>query len=142
MKMKNTTGCLSPTTPAQNVSREQIAESRQRLEHEFSRLLHAESPLLWKGTRSDLMELVYLIYVNGNFRDADGYPLSMAELTRRVCRVFDLPAPYNPYERAARAMNRKGLRRHRLLERYAWLYCVAGVEHPLEQFIGKGGRHE
>ena len=141
MEMKNTTSCFL-AAPTQRVTREQISESRLRLEQEFLQLIHAEAPLLWKGSVTDLMELVYLVYVNGNFRDADGYPLSMVELTRRACTALCMPVPDNPYALAARAMNRKGLKRQPLLDRYAWLYCVAGIEHPLERIIKHVGTAE
>ncbi len=138
MKMENTTGCPFTAASAGSITRDQLTESRRQMEQEFSVLLRADTPLRWHGSQADLMELIYLVYANGNFRDADGYPLSMAELTRRTCHVFGLALPHNPYELAARAMRRKGQRRQRLLDRYAWLYCVAGVKHPLSNIVRRG----
>lgn len=133
MKEKNLK--IVSVTEAQTVapSAEQLVEGRKIMENTFVRLITApaDKQSRWVGTQSDLMELVYMAYESGAVRDKCGCPLSMAKLAGRACRRLHVKPPYNCYHAAARARQRKGVRRHTLVERFCWLKYVAGVDDPL-----------
>ena len=136
MKMKNTTGCRMAASPVR-VTRELLSEALPLLEQEFAALLRSKGLFLWRGSTTDLMELVYHIYVNGNFRDESGYPVSLIALATHTCQFFGVPLPDNPYALAIRAKNRKGVKCPSMLHRFAFLRCIVGVSNPLQRHIGR-----
>ena len=135
MKMKNTTCCHMAATTVR-VTRELLSEALPLLEQEFATLLRSKGLFLWRGSTTDLMELVYHIYANGNFRDESGYPVSLIALATHTCRFFGVSLPDNPYALAIRAKNRKGVKCPSMLYRYAFLRCIIGVNNPLQHHIG------
>ena len=91
--------------------------------------------LHWKGTRLDLMEALYEVYLNGSIRDDMGQPLPFMSLVRQACTILHVAVPRNPYDCARRGMQRKGLIRPNYLDRYQYLFAVRGNQEPLWEEI-------
>ena len=140
MKKTDFTVCHDLSGGRHVVSREEMENCRRDMENTFAQLLEVrpEDGLYWTGPATDLMELTYMVYANGLIRDADGYPVSMASLARRICANLHAPMPSNLYKVAAQARQRKGIRRPPLLERCVWLRRQ-GIEEPLHQELDRRG---
>jgi len=121
------------------LTNEQLAEGRKHMKDAFARLLAAneKDDIRWMGTQTDLMELAYLAYESGEMRDERGFPLTLAQLVREACNKLHVRQPYSPYNAAARARRRKGVRCHTLLERFCWLKFVAREDNPLTSELQK-----
>ena len=52
--------------------------------------------LLWNGSRSDLMEMVYGMYLSGKVVTADGRKATLAEITDMTFETFGMVPPKNP----------------------------------------------
>ena len=77
--------------------------------------------LSWRGSSKDLMEALHAAFTTGMIADDggdDGGTLPFRQMVRRACGVLHVSEPHNPYEAAARAERRKGLRRTPFIERY------------------------
>lgn len=110
------------------LTKEELEEGRRRMEEQFVGLLeHDENEgLTWKGTKTDLMEIVHAMYCNGNIRDDEGYPVTMAWLVDRACRVLHVVPPVNPYYLAQKGRIRKGVICPTFAERYTWIRKETG----------------
>lgn len=75
--------------------------------------------LTWRASKTDLIEMVHLVYLADVMRDATGLPMTFIALVRRACRIVHVPVPANPNQLVTRAQMRKGRRMLPLTERYA-----------------------
>lgn len=52
--------------------------------------------LVWNGTRTDLMEMVYGMYFSERVKTADGRKATLYEITEMTFDAFGMKAPKNP----------------------------------------------
>lgn len=116
---------------------EQLRCGRRIMEDTFMRVLDSDNSerMRWTGTQTDLMELAYVAYQGGTVRDSHGCPATLASLVRRICCKLHTHVPYSPYNMAARARLRKGVKRPTLTERVSWMKFVEGEDNPLKEMI-------
>ena len=75
-------------------------------------ILSAEKcSMVWKGTKTDLLELLWITYNKGNLMEADGSMVTYKSMVRRACDVFCIPEIPNHYCLAHRGGVRKGVKR-------------------------------
>lgn len=108
-------GCLDPA--ARRALERRAVEA---VERDFLRLYNAPEDAVpaWRGSKTDLIEMAYLAYVDGLVCDADGQPLPLRQIVGAVCRRLRLSTPSNPSSLALRALRRKGVKQRSVLERY------------------------
>ncbi|SRR5574344_181643 len=78
--------------------------------------------LRWRSSKTDLMEMVHILYCSDVMRDMYGLPLTFLELVRRVCAIVHVEVPRNPNQLVARAQQRKGRKVLPLLMRYDGMF--------------------
>jgi len=100
-----------------NIKEKQVRES---IVSDMSQLLsHSEDEgLSWCSTKTDLMEMVHILYCADVMKDVQGLPLTFLELVRRVCRIVHVSVPSNPNHLVSRAQMRKGRKMLPLVQRY------------------------
>ena len=91
----------------------------------------------WTGTQTDLVEMLYTVYLDGIFIDDKGCPETFASLVRRVCRTLHVNGPKNPRAVAYIARSRKGFHQRPFLERYSAMLYRNHVVEPLHTLITK-----
>jgi hypothetical protein len=74
--------------------------------------------LKWKHSLTDLVEVTHLLYLSNTVCDEDGKPYSFIKLLMRVCGIFDVRSPANPYSYLSRIARKKGKRYRRFIDRY------------------------
>lgn len=75
-------------------------------------ILSAEQgSMVWKGTKTDLLELLWITFDKGHLMEADGSMATYKSMVRRACDVFGIPEIANPYCLAHRGGVRKGVKR-------------------------------
>jgi len=84
----------------------------------------ADDNLKWGGTNTDLLEILRNVYIYNTFTDACGRPMSFISLTTQVFAIFNRHMPKNPYTKADRGEQSKGVRRLTMMERLRMLYLV------------------
>ena len=52
--------------------------------------------LFWDGTQTDLMEIVYMLYLSGKLKNREGHKATIGEITTVVFQLFNMPIPKNP----------------------------------------------
>ena len=125
--------CYAPDGRPRRVSPEQLAAGRQHMEKAFLRLIAVSDRdnYYWVGLHTDLLEIIYLVFLDNLVRDAQGTPLPLARLIEHTYAVLHMCVPANPYSLIRRARRRKGVRRTTMLQRYCWRLYVEGVTDPL-----------
>ncbi|WP_298450622.1 hypothetical protein [uncultured Prevotella sp.] len=122
---------------ADMLSKEQRDSARRIMAQQLGQLL-ARNPaenLYWTESKTDLMELVYEVYVAENPVDRLGRPYSFSEMARRACAVLHVPMPKNPYAMVYNARERKGLKQKSFFSRYCWLMYCRHSRNPLYAMI-------
>lgn len=129
--------CIAPGGGSRRVTPEQLAAGRRHLEATFLRLISTpdRDGLYWVGLQTDLLEVVYMVFVDQVVRDEAGTPMTLKCLVDRAFAVLHLYRPHNPYSLIARARRRKGIRRQTMLERYCWQKYVRGIDSPLDSEV-------
>lgn len=94
----------------QSLARAQATILRREVTTRVADILRNPGRYRWGGTMSDLLELVHGAYVTGAVTDDEGFQLPFAILARRVFEALSLRPVSNPYARARRAEERKGMR--------------------------------
>lgn len=97
---------------------------RQRIVDDMLLLLgrSADEGLTWRSSKTDLIEMVHILYCSDRMRDGHGLPMTFKELVRRACAIVHVAMPANPNQLVARARSRKGRRVLPLEERYEGLF--------------------
>lgn len=96
------------------------------------------TPLAWKSTSTDLVEMINNVYMVCDVKDARGCSLTFTYMVETIYRRFMKPIPKNPRSYAYRAKMRKSVRQSSLLDRWV-LMKLNGME-PRSVFVGRSGR--
>ncbi len=96
--------------------------------------------LSWRGTKSDLLELLRVAYDSGEVMTADGVQMAFSEMVRRVFGVLHVSPVTNPYARLQRAEMRKGIRSVSMHQRLEYIAGHEGMERVKETVSGMTGR--
>lgn len=83
-----------------------------------------EDGLVWASSKTDLIEMVHILYISELMRDSGNLPMTFRELVRRACAIVHVTEPCNPNQLVARARLRKGRRMLPLEERYGGMRIV------------------
>ena len=74
--------------------------------------------LRWHGTKTDLVEMVHILYESEELTDEDGVPMTFKRLLELSCMVVHERVPRNPATYLTQARRCKGMKRAPLLIRY------------------------
>ena len=96
------------------------------------------TPLAWKSTSTDLVEMIHDVYMVCDVKDARGCSLTFTYMVETIYRRFMKPVPKNPRSYAYRAKMRKSVRQSSLIDRWV-LMKLNGME-PRSVFVGRSGR--
>ena len=135
MKKKENTRlvcCLPPAAANASPDGETPQAARRHMEEAFAQLLMAspDEGLRWTGTKTDLTEIIYTVYVDAIVRDEEGFPATLRAISERIADNLHVRMPRNLSSKMAKAR----ARRTRLLERYAAMRRQ-GVANPLERYV-------
>ena len=83
--------------------------------------LTPDSGQRWTLTRTDLVEMVYLVFLTGDLTRDDGSPATFKWMLSSVFRNLNLRMPANPVAVATAARNRKGVRQRPFEDRYQYI---------------------
>ena len=97
------------------------------------------TPLAWKSTSTDLVEMINNFYMVCALKDARGYSWTFTYMVETIYRRFMKPVPKNPRSYAYRAKMRKSVRQSSLLDRWV-LMKLNGME-PRSVFVGRRERN-
>lgn len=74
-----------------------IGKLRKALPTKASKRVKPALPQLkWEGTPTDLMEIVYIIYLTKFLKNAKGHEATISEVTKSIFGTFGVTAPENP----------------------------------------------
>ena len=96
------------------------------------------TPLAWKSTSTDLVEMINDVYMVCDVKDARGCSLTFTYMVETIYRRFMKPVPKNPRSYAYRAKMRKSVRQSSLLDR--WVLMKLNDIEPRSVFVGRSGR--
>ena len=85
------------------------------------------TPLTWKSTSTDLVEMINDVYMVCDVKDARGCNLTFTYMVETIYRRFVKPVPKNPRSYAYRAKMRKSMRQSSLLDRWV-LMKLNGID--------------
>lgn len=108
-----------------------------RLTAELTEILNNSDgkKIYWKGSMTDLMEVVYTAYMSGTIYDDMGQPCSFKHLVHSTCRTMHVQEPVNPRSYVYRAQNRKGIRQEPFIQRYKRMMEGSDSGLPLTDMI-------
>ncbi|WP_052052888.1 hypothetical protein [Prevotella sp. S7 MS 2] len=121
----------------QQEKRNRINKAISQLGKEMEQLLKlspGHKNYYWKGTTTDLIEMVYDTYMMCELRDRRGCPFTFKHMIHHVCSVLHVYEPRNPRAYVHRARTRKEVRQTAFLDRYAALMC--DDSNPMKRLIG------
>lgn len=72
----------------------------------------------WTHTRTDLVEMIYIVFLTADLMRDDGSPATFKWMVARIFNNLGLHAPANPVAVAIAARNRKGVRQRPFEERF------------------------
>lgn len=100
--------------------KEKMMRNELRVIDDMKELLshHEDEGLQWHGTKTDLVEMVHILYESEELTDEDGVPVSFKRLLERCCCVVHERVPRNPATYLSQARQCKGMKRAPLLMRY------------------------
>lgn len=103
---------------------EKESKNRQRVIDDMMALMKRSETegLVWRSSKTDLMEMTHILYDAELVRDTQGLPVTFQELVRRVCAIVHVAVPGNPNHLVSRARQRKGRRMLPLLVRYEGMF--------------------
>lgn len=103
--------------------KEQIREFRQRIVEDLEEL-YGHSPeegLKWKSTKTDLIEMIHILFHSERIKDDLGLPATFVMLVNHYCGILHVKVPVNPRQLVGRAVQSKGIRSLPLYRRYKGL---------------------
>ncbi len=113
---------------------EQRRDALALLKQEFIGLFTGkQTPLKWMGTRTQLFEMIYLVYVEDMILTDDGRPLSLTALASLTCLRFGERLTANPCAYIYKSRARKGTRSRTFFDSYCLYFCE-GLAEPLRKF--------
>lgn len=113
---------------------EQRKEALALLKNEFLSLFTGPNhPLHWTGTRTQLFELAYLVYMEDLLLTDDGRPLTLRAITSLACLRFGQQPTTNPCAYLYKSRARKEVRSQTFFDSYAHLF-INGEQRPLTHF--------
>jgi len=120
-----------------DTSRERKRLTEERLTEELAGILNRScgGKAYWKGSTTDLMEVVYTAYMSGSIYDEKGQPCSFKQLVHETCRTLHVSEPANPRSYIYRAQNRKGIRQEPFIQRYGRMLSGQNGGCPLETML-------
>ena len=106
--------------------KERMMHNELRVIEDMKELLqHREDEgLQWHGTKTDLVEMVHILYESEEVRDEYGVPVAFKALLCRICMILQVKMPRNPCSYLGQARECKGIRRAPLLIRYKGEFIV------------------
>lgn len=119
------------------VTKEMKQQVRENLAQQLYGLMTDESgsTMSWKGTKTQLVELAYYLYMTGRMVDDYGTPLSLAEVVRQACRRFCL-SPITNITNIINNINKcQGIKQHTLLSMSEYDYVHRGHYHDVRRYI-------
>lgn len=95
-------------------------EARVRLTIELLELLEKarKENVRWKGSVTDLMEVVHIAYQTGRVCNPDGSLCQFGDMVSRTCLLLNIRMPVHPRQTAFSAEQRKGVKRDTFFVRY------------------------
>ena len=66
-----------------------------------------DKKIFWNGTKSELIELCYVLYVSKRIEDYDGKTVTFLDLCKVAFDLFQLKSPKYPYLRISQMKQRK-----------------------------------
>ena len=93
----------------------------------------ADDGLQWHGTKCDLLEMLKVVYDKGTIINNDGTMAGYMYMARRVFNILHETMVSNPYAKAKRATQRKGIRRMTMTDRVRHA-MASGEEGRVEAF--------
>ena len=96
------------------------------------------TPLAWKSTSTDLVEMINDVYMVCDVKDARGCSLTFTYMVETIYHRFMKPMAKNPRSYAYRAKMRKSVRQSSLLDR--WVLMKLNDIEPRSVFVGRSGR--
>lgn len=119
------------------VTKEMKQQVRENLAKQLYGFLtdNSQKNITWRGTKTQLVELVYYLYLTGSVTDDYGTPLSLRELVRRICNRFGIKMVTNVSQLIANINKCQGIRSHTLLSMSMYDYVHRGHYHNVKQYI-------
>ena len=115
-------------------TREQRRDALALLKQEFMSLFTGpEVPMRWNGTRTQLFEMIYLIYIEDMLLTDDGCPLTLRAISTMTCLRFGERLASNPCAYIYKSRARKDIRSRSFFDIYVHFY-TNGYTQPLKQF--------
>lgn len=124
-----------------NKTEANMLNSNAHMGQAFMKLLtHTpDDNLRWKGTNTDLIEMIHVVYEAELVRDSNGCLASFTSLVRRVFSLMHIKVPANPHAYLNKAHCRKGIRQLPFAQRYAQMLLNNANLQPMETFVERGG---
>ena len=118
-------------------SMQQMQAAKRHLQQEFMQIMQAKPSqnLQWKGTKTDLFELTYDIFLDGIVVDNRGCPATYTWLVNYICNILHVDVPSNPRSYTNKAHARKGFRQKPFIERYCFMMFNSNISDPLHESI-------
>lgn len=133
--MKTTNSCAWDAINEQLQAKEQektvVAVMTRMVKYIMSK--SADDGLRWQGTKYDLLEMLKLVYDKGSIIQSDGSSAGFMYLAKRTFAILHETMVRNPYSKAQRASERKGIRSKCLLDRMKYV-VACGEEGRIEAF--------
>lgn len=133
----------TPLNPASSEQQLMIKQQRRmahtKLAQDFCQLLNSpNSPNLhWNSTISDLMEVVLLVFQEGNIVNKTGCPCSFRDMATEICNKLHVKQPRYARRCANQATQRKGVRQCSFLDRYLFTMTNNNGDSLLNQYVGR-----
>ena len=104
-----------------------------RLQAELTAVLTAREAYTWRGTHTELLEMVYIVYVEEWFTTMRGTPPTFKQLAALIFDCFGCQLPSNPYAYINKSRTRKTHLRQHFLDTYTALCRLH--QHPMQCFL-------
>lgn len=122
---------------AETLSREERRQARNLMVSQFHEIIvrAAGDFIYWTGTKTDLIELTYEMFLAGNMRDSMGRPCSFISIVEKVCSTLHVVPPANAYSLIGKAKQRKGVKQQSFFSRYCWMLFSQKRRNPLHTMM-------
>lgn len=83
---------------------------RQNITEKVEWMMTTEKRIAWSGTKTDLIEVIHIAYLEGSILEPNGMMARFSYLLQIVFSKYDFTLPVNPRKVVTRIMNKKGIR--------------------------------